>query len=203
LENQRKDEKLPGNSYIKKEENKEKTRTDKPVAKGKEKKRTVTEKLMENLLATTKKDVRDYIIFDWAIPTFKTMIEDTVHLLLFGERSRGSIRRDRGESRIRHFPYDRSYDGDDRGRDEYIPRRSRQPELIFDTRGEAEDVLDAMYDILRDYKRVSMKDLYSLADMPTDYTMTYWGWYDLRDASVVKVREGFALKMPRAEDIRR
>ena len=72
-------------------------------------------------------------------------------------------------------------------------------EIIFETRGDAEAVLDAMYDILNQYKVVSVAELYDLASITThNYTCNNYGWVDLRGSSVVRVRDGYILKLPRA-----
>lgn len=176
----------------------------KPVARGKTKKKTFGERIAENFLATDREEIKEHLLFDWLIPGIKNAVEDIIHMLLYGEATDPRIRRKRGESRVERVPYNSIYDGKRRRDDEYIPRkRNRSPELIFDTRQDAEEVLSTLFEYVDDYGVATMKDLYSLADMPTDHTMYKWGWYDLREATVVKVREGFLLKMPKAEPIER
>lgn len=201
-------EKYQNNSYRKtssqKSSNESKTKHDPPaaIAKGKEKKKSFGERLTDSFLASTGEDIKHSIIYDWMIPGIKNMVENIVHMLLFGDKADPRITRSRGESRISQVRYDKYYD-DRRRKDEYIPRKpNRNPEVIFTTRSEAEDVLTRMFDLLSEYQRVTVKDLYSLADMPTDFAMSNWGWRDLTGASVVEVRGGYLIKLPRTEEMR-
>ena len=54
-----------------------------------------------------------------------------------------------------------------------------------------------MIDLIDEYGVVSVKDLYSYAGKKTDYTKEKYGWYDLSNASVERVREGYLLKLPK------
>ena len=184
------------------------------VAKGKvrEKKRTVGERIADNFLATDGSELKEHFIFDWLIPGIKTIVEDLVHMILYGTGASNDIRRERGRSEVRRLPYNSIYDGR-RKNDEYIPRRgNRTPELIFDYRNDAEQVLSGINEYIDDYGSASMKDFYSIVsevsegriDIPTDFQMTQWGWYDVSTASVSQVRGGgWLLRMPKAEVIKR
>ena len=49
------------------------------------------------------------------------------------------------------------------------------------------------------YKVISVAELYDLASITThNYTCNNYGWVDLRGSSVVRVRDGYILKLPRA-----
>ena len=49
-------------------------------------------------------------------------------------------------------------------------------DILFDTRGDAEAVLDAMNDIISQYGTVSVSDFYDLARVPNDnFTMNRYG----------------------------
>ena len=170
-----------------------------PIATAKEKKRTLTQRFADRFLSFTKEEITDRIIDEWLFPGIANAIEDLIHFVLF--QGQGRPRRRRDGDRLRRVDYSSSYD--DNRRDSYLSRRTRQPELIFDTRDEADEVLNTLFDILDDYSRVTVKDLYSLADMPTDFTMTNWGWYDLSEATILKCSEGFLLQMPKIQEIRR
>lgn len=175
----------------------------KAVAKGKLKKPTIKERLTDSFLAASGEDIKERVIFDWVIPGVKNILEDIVHMLLFGDKPDPRISRSRGESKIGGIPYNKYYGDDRRRKDEYIPRsRSRDPEVIFGTRGEAEDVLTRLFDIVTTYGRATVKDLYSMSDMPTDFAMSNWGWRNLTGASVVEVRGGYLLKLPKTEELR-
>ena len=72
-------------------------------------------------------------------------------------------------------------------------------DILFDTRGDAEAVLDAMNDIISQYGTVSVSDFYDLARVPNDnFTMNRYGWTNIAGATAVRVRDGYILKLPRA-----
>lgn len=75
-----------------------------------------------------------------------------------------------------------------------ISSRSRSQhdfsEIVLESRGEAETVLDTLYDILNEYKQATLADLYDLVNVssnPTDYK---YGWTSLQGSSLQHVRGG-------------
>jgi len=81
----------------------------------------------------------------------------------------------------------------------------RRIQLTFDSREDAEELLDDLreeLEIAKDYY-VSVRTLYSLADLPTNVVMLNWGWYDLEDCEITREAEHYILKMPPAERIRK
>ena len=75
-------------------------------------------------------------------------------------------------------------------------------DVIFETRGDALTVLDAMQDIIDQYQFVSVSDLYELSEITTDnYMVNNYGWKDISSADVVRVRDGYMIKLPRAVPI--
>lgn len=207
LEN-RGEEKYPSNAYhnITKRplgEKEEKRPDPDPIAKGKEKKPSFRQRLTESFLSTSGEDIKDAVIFDWVIPGIKNIVESVVHMILFGDKTDPRIIRSRGESRLGGgLPYNKYYD-DKKRKEEYISRpKSRQPEVVFTTRQEAEEVMTKMFDEVSKYGRVTVKDLYSMSDMPTEYAMSNWGWRNLTGTTVVEVRGGYMIKFPKVEEMR-
>ena len=144
--------------------------------------------------------MKSYIFSEVLLPAAKKLVSDIVtngiDMLLYGE-----IKNKKGNSS--KVSYSRYYDDRrDRSRDYRSPvvrNNFDYDEIIFETRGDAEAVLDAMYDILNQYKVVSVAELYDLASITThNYTCNNYGWIDLRGSSVVRVRDGYILKLPRA-----
>ena len=90
----------------------------------------------------------------------------------------------------------------DRVRAGSVGNRRNTPDyddILFDTRGDAEAVLDAMNDIISQYGTVSVSDFYDLARVPNDnFTMNRYGWTNIGGATAVRVRDGYILKLPRA-----
>ena len=71
-------------------------------------------------------------------------------------------------------------------------------DIIVDTRGEAESVLARMDEIMEEYESVRVADLYDLVGVTGQYTDNNYGWTNIRNAEVVRVRDGYKIKMPRA-----
>ena len=190
-------ENYPSNSHKTREQN-----TDKKVEKvvsGKTstKKKSGIRKLSDTFLSEDVSNVKSYIFSEVLLPAAKKLVSDIVtngtNMLLYGE-----IKNKKGNSS--KVSYSRYYD--DRSRDYRSPvvrNNFDYDEIIFETRGDAEAVLDAMYDILNQYKVVSVAELYDLASITThNYTCNNYGWVDLRGSSVFRVRDGYILKLPRA-----
>lgn len=76
-------------------------------------------------------------------------------------------------------------------------------EIIIDSRQEAEEVLDRMFDILGRYEEVSVADLYALVGIKATHVDTKWGWSDLRASGVGRVRGGgaYVLDLPDPEPL--
>lgn len=207
MDDREREERYPSNAYRNiqtknKTTEKIKKEDPKPVAKGKEKKPSIKKRLTDSFLVSNGDDIKERVIFDWVIPGIKNILEDIVHMLLFGDKPDPRISRSRGESRVDGLKYSRYYK-DPRQKEEYIPKpRTRDPEVFFQTRAEAEDVLTRMFDMVSDYGRVTVKDLYLLSDMPTDFAMSNWGWRTLTGSSVVETRGGYMIKFPKVEELR-
>lgn len=86
-------------------------------------------------------------------------------------------------------------------------RRDSRPsydygEIIFASRGRAEDALDHLLWCLEKYNQASVADLNEAADLSSKYTDRYYGWYDLRGADIRGTSEGYVLDLPPVETIR-
>lgn len=149
--------------------------------------------------------VKNYIIDDLIIPTAKNLIVDTVQntieMLIFGgRRGNGSSRRTVTD----HVSY-RSC-SDDRRRDRGYERpRSRTSfdydDIIFESRGAAESVLDEMDRIISKYGFVRVLDLYDMCELTAPYTAQDYGWMSISRAEVKPVRNGYIINLPKASPI--
>lgn len=74
-------------------------------------------------------------------------------------------------------------------------------DLIVGNRGEAEDVIEGLRDLINEYQVASVSDFYDLLNMTGEFTDNKWGWYDLRSASIRPVRGGYMFNMPRTQPI--
>ena len=73
--------------------------------------------------------------------------------------------------------------------------------VVFGTRGDAEEVLDGLRELISKYGTASVEEFYDLCGIPGEYTGNKWGWTDLRSAGVRLVRGGWIVDLPRTEPI--
>lgn len=159
-------------------------------------------KLADIFLAEDVNDVKSYILMEVIIPTVKKAISDIVttgiDMFLYGES--GQNKKSNLKSKISYRNY---YERDsERVRSGSVNNKRNgldYDDILFDTRGDAEVVLDAMNDIISQYGVVSVSDFYDLARIPNDnFTMNNYGWTNIRGATAVRTRDGYILKLPRA-----
>lgn len=197
---------LPGNSNVAKEHPQDGRPKQQKIVKGTVtvKKQGLGRKFADAFFGEDIVDVKSYILKDVLVPTIKATISDVigggVEMLLFGRvsgRTRSSAYQ--GQSRP-YTPYGSySNQNNQTGR----PRASTDgryaiQEIIFNSRGEAEEVLDAMIDALQRYDgMISVADFYDMVGVIGSFTDNAWGWTDLGSASVRRGRDGYILMLPR------
>lgn len=171
----------------------------------KSKKKNEIQKFADVFISDDVSNVKSYILLDVLVPAIKKAVSDIVtngiDMVLYGEA--GRTKRNSSASKMSHINYAASYDRPNERRSDYSSSASRSgfdfDDLIFETRGDAESVLDAMNDVIGQYGVVSVGDLYDLANVSTDnYTANKYGWTDIRGCKPVRVRDGYVLKLPRA-----
>ena len=176
-------------------------RTEKVVAGTvKTKKRGEMRKLADNLISEEVSNIKTYLVADILIPTIKNTIWDAItnslDMVLFG--GSGRTKRSSGGGGNR-FSYDKQYRSNERLPNEVRARsRFEMDDIIFESRGEAESVLEEMYAVLDEYQIVRVADLYDMAGLTQPYTSNRWGWTNLRNAQVNRVRDGFIIELPSA-----
>ena len=165
-------------------------------------------KFKETFTGEDASSVGTYLVFEVFVPAIKNTVSDAVsqgiERLLFGDsRGRSSNSGSRSTS---YTPYNRMY----RGRESDQRPRSISPrgrsnhsfdEIILDSRGEAEEVLDKLSDLVREFGVATVSDLYDLVGISREHTDDKWGWTNLRSASVRRVREGCLLDLPPTEPV--
>ena len=159
------------------------------------------QKFANVFIAEDANNVMSYILMEVIVPAAKKALSDIVttgiDMILYGEA--GRYKRNNGAQKVSYRNY---YDqSSDRVRAGYGSQRRAgidYDDIVFDTRGDAESVLDAMHDIIAQYGTVSVADLYDLARVPNDnFTMNRYGWTSINGAQAVRVRDGYILKLPR------
>ena len=171
------------------------------IVKGsaKAKKKSELRKIADAFIQTDARTVGDYIWTDVLVPavkkTFADIVNNSLDMFLWGK---GGGRRSR--SNAERISYRSYYDSPGRTLRE-PDRRQRSydyDDVILDSREEAEEVLARMEELLADYKMVSVADFYDLVGITGKTTDNHYGWTDLTKADVVRDRDGYLIKLPRA-----
>lgn len=146
--------------------------------------------------------VKSYILMDVLVPSIKRAISDIVCNginMLLGEPNRGKSGSAGAKVSYRSYYQDR-----DERRDYARPRAQAQysyDDVVFNNRGDAEEVLYRMEELLERYDSVSVADLFDMAGISCNYTDNKYGWTDLRSAHVERVRDGYIISLPRATSL--
>lgn len=139
--------------------------------------------------------IKSYIFRDVLVPLVKKAISDTVETILYpggGGRKEPSSRTSYGRY------YEERNDRRSYSRKSYGNSREFE-DVIVNTRGEAQEVLDKMNELMGRYGLVRVADLYEAVGIDGSYTAVNYGWTDIRSADVIRLRDGgYLLKMPRA-----
>lgn len=199
----------PSNSRKSKEEQQE-TVPEKKIEKvisgtAKTKKKSEIQKFTDVFVSEDMNSVKSYIVMDVLVPAVKKAISDIVtngiDMILYGESGGNRSKK----SKASNVSYRSYYESRDDRRDRLSDRgySGRQAgysfdNIILDNRGEAEDVLTRMDELIETYNIVSVADFYDLVGVSGNYTDNKYGWTDLRNASIVRTRDGYMIKLPKA-----
>ncbi len=155
------------------------------------------EKLARVFMPDDVQDVKSYILIDVLVPMIKDAAIDILKTLFYGESSLG--RKGSAASKISYRNYyDRESDRKRNYSSSALRSRYGYDDIVLDSRGEAEEVLLRMDELIDSYGVASVADLYELVGKTGDFTHNKYGWTDIRSASVVRVRDGYLLKFPKA-----
>ncbi len=151
-------------------------------------------------------DIKSYVVSDVIVPAIKNLIFDTIvgsiEMALFGTTSRS---RSKGGSNASHnyVSYNKFSDNSSR-RTNDSGRNSRNDyqSIIFEERADAEEVLDTLQNLIDDYGKATIGDLYDASGITPDDNFAKneeYGWNNLNSARVQRTREGYFIDLPRAK----
>lgn len=175
----------------------EKVTTGKVVAKEK----NDIQKIADAFIAEDLKTVKNHILADVVIPGLKTVFADivwrSVNMVLFGDdRPRTASGTNYATpNRVSYNGYS-SRNANQQRQNTAQMQRSYQ-DILFSSRGDADEVLNQMAGALGEYGQVSIADLCDLAGITSNYTDNKYGWYDIRGAYVRAVAGGYVIDLPR------
>lgn len=168
------------------------------VAKARVKRESTAKKVVGEIIREDARSVGETVLWDVIIPTVKNLISDAVtrgiESMLYGGDSRPRSR----SSYSDYSGYSRPKGTQDRPAERRKRRSARHAEperneIIFDTRSDANDVIDRMSDLIDQYGQVSLADLNALIGASSNFIDDNWGWTDMGSFDVRQVRDGFML----------
>jgi hypothetical protein len=158
-----------------------------------------------------------YVMGEVLVPAAKDMIVDAtrngVERAVFGESQRGPRGWRPGNSPSGHTRYDGysrpsntpPWRGSQPAQREISSRGRSQhnfDEIILDSRGEAEQVIDVLIDIVNEYGQATVADLYELVGITSAYTDPKYGWTSMQGAGVQHIRGGqYLLNLPKPQPL--
>ena len=168
-------------------------------------KKSEIRKFTDVFIAEDTSNVKSYILQDVIIPAAKRILDDVIvgslRMFLYGDRGGSGGGGRTNASKVSYRSY---YERENDRRRESTPSRVRSGfdcnNISFETRGDAEAVLNEMENCIEQYDMVSVADLYDLADVSiTNPSANRYGWTNLATAQIVRERDGgYIIKLPRA-----
>lgn len=201
------------NSYKSKEEERSKAsdtekRVEKVVQGKVQVKKNTIHKFTDVFISEDITNVKSYILMDVLVPAIKKAVSDIVtngiDMILYGESGR-----DRSRSSGSKISYVNYYDRKNNERRYDEPRSSTArdtlgyDEIKFESRRDADAVLDQMSEIIENFGFVTVSDMFDMVDVTAPFTGNRYGWTSVRTAEVVSTRDGYRIKLPRASLIDR
>lgn len=180
-------------------------RIDKPIVSGaRVRKKSEARKLVDVFMPEDVEKVKSHIIFDVLIPSAKKAVYDMVtngiEMILYGETGTVSHK----SSTSSKISYRQFYDDRTTRPSESTRMNSVVDfeDIILDHRGEAESILERLDELVSMYGMASVADMYDLVGITAPYTANNYGWTDIRNAKVVRIRDGYVIKMPRVRPLK-
>jgi hypothetical protein len=176
------------------------------------KKKSLRKQFSDTFVAGDFRGAVGYVVMDVMLPAAKDMIVEAgsqgIERLIFGEtRRRGSRSPQAGPTG--YVQYNRMsgptvasrISGPARAMSRAARSRFNFDELILESRTEAEEVIDRLFDLVSRYETASVADLYELVGITSTHTDHKWGWLDLHGAGVSRIRGGYLLDLPEPEPL--
>lgn len=167
------------------------------------KKKSGLRKLTDTFISEDAPDVKSYVVKDVVVPNVKKIIWEVLtgglDIILNGKN--GSYRNSKtNASRVSFRDYSNDYNRSRQQSDNSSRNKGGYScnDIIFGSRGEAEEVLSQLIEMLAEYDTpVSVAELYALVGESHNHTDWKYGWRDLSNAYVSRCADGYVIKLPR------
>lgn len=202
---------FPGNSEKSREGATPAKEETKVIAKAKVIKKSPIKEALKTFFLEDLPEIANHLVIDVAIPAAKNAITDMVtqgiQQLLYGtvdvKRGRPGVYTSYSSSS--RATYSRGIPSGPRRvdyRQSSRPRNLQVEDLIFDTKGDATDIIEHLAETIEKYGQVSVADLYSATGIQPNYTDERWGWTTLDAFELRSSREGWVIVSDSPEPIK-
>lgn len=182
----------------------EKRKRTEAVAQGKSGSSTVWyRKLLKTFIVTDARTVAKDAWDDVIVPGIKSTIWNGIGSMLGVDIRPSKRRRDREDYGRYSSDYKRSNRSNRRDDDADRDSRFDYRDIIFDSKAEAERVIDKLVELIDEYDQASVADLFDAANMSRNSTFVdnAWGWTNLDDARSRRVSGGYELVLPKPKSL--
>jgi len=167
-------------------------------------KKTGFGRILSSIVASSAEEMGEWFKEEMLLPWIKKGIWDLftngIDMLVYG---RGGSKR--SSSNISKVSYNmisssKSYksDGERSSRSSIFDYDT----IVFDNRGDAEAVLASMDELIDQFGLATIADFYELANVDSpNYTANDYGWRNIKNAQILRCRDGYIIKMPKASPI--
>lgn len=165
-------------------------------------KKTLGEKFRNAFIKDDLDDIKAWIINDVVVPGIKGLILDTISMAFFHETcSRRGVYNGGSSNRTVYQSFYKN--SSNRRNGDYVDNSNRVDyrNIVLLEKQDAERIVTALWDNIRDYNQVSIGDLYSLIDISPNHSDYNWGWTDERDINIRRVAQGFLIDVAPAVPI--
>ena len=147
--------------------------------------------------------VKSHAINEVLVPTIKKavvdIVTDGINMMFFGSTGRDKKRN--GTNYVSYNSYSSGTKADRFASDSVSTNRFDYGDIVFKYRGEAEAALSQLRDVIEDYGFVTVADLFDMVEQTAPHTANRYGWTNLNSADVIRVRDGYVIKLPTARVI--
>ncbi len=190
------------NSHRSKEEAREEKKVQKVVTGQVKTRPNKGRKLADIFISEDVSNVKSYIFMDVLVPAIKKAVSDIVtdgvDMMLYGSTGGRSSRKTGSRVSYRTYYDDRR---SERREGTSYSGRFDYEDIVYTNRGEVEAVRDQMFDLVERYGVVTVADMYDMSGETAPYTSNKYGWTSVRTAEIIRVSDGYILKLPKAMPI--
>jgi hypothetical protein len=181
-------------------------------APAQQRKRGLGRQFKETFIEGSSRMAFDYMLLEVVVPAIQNTLIDALQggleRWIRGERRGRRSTSTYSSDNLGHVNYNRMYPNQPPSTTRMLSRQARARhdfgEIILQSRPEAEDVIDRMYDVLSRYGSVPVSTLYSLTGIQPSHTDEKWGWTSLPGAKAIRQRDGtWLLDLPEPEPLDR